>query len=721
LPFPLSRHAAIGVAVAAFFTASAVHGETPLSATPTGVANDQQSLQEITVTAVRRTQRVNDTAKPITLIDRQQIEALNPATIFDVLQTVPGLEIARAGGIEGQINLRGFNSNYYHSPLFIDGDRFKGRNTLEYQLLEPEDMERIEVIRGPAAEAFGSEAVGGVVNLTTFHPTPIDGPFRITGGGSTFSYATVNNAFGVHGDVEGGGDGFGFRLAANARHAGSYDTPAGVAHNSDYKDAGGSMNLAYALSDSEKLELSGRIEGVTAGRAGGIGGAPGYPIVTQRDDTLQARLGRLAYSGDFSGPITHIDADVFVDDFYGKIPSANRGNPAKTTYSTSYVVGPTMVGGNLIGTVPWSQGSSTVGLDFFDEMRPEGSQGFSQVVNFGTAGQVTSIVTTPRHQTTPGDSQANIGFFVDNVWNPTSQWTITASGRFDWFDTATGTSPVAAIALQPLYAQNASVNKEAETGSLGAIFHASPIADLVLTYGNFFREPSDTELFSASVQGAGYSLPNPALKPERGTALEGGFRLHFADGFNLDFTAFYDQYRDFVETVPVLYDGLPSTQAQNVQRAEAEGVEAEGKWQVDPAVSVFGTLTYTRATDLGKGIPLAYIPPLHGRLNVGYAPLNAGYVLTASMDWAMAKTRIDPTQEYPTSGYAIFDLSAQLFLDRLVSPRLGETRLIVSVDNLADSGYRSAATYANVAYAESMTNPLLEPGRNFTFTLRHRF
>ncbi len=45
-----------------------------------------------------------------------------------------------------------------------------------------------------------------------------------------------------------------------------------------------------------------------------------------------------------------------------------------------------------------------------------------------------------------------------------------------------------------------------------------------------------------------------------------------------------------------------------------------------------------------------------------------------------------------------------------MSPRLGETRLIVSVDNLADSGYRSAATYANVAYAESMTNPLLEPG-----------
>jgi hemoglobin/transferrin/lactoferrin receptor protein len=681
-----------------------------------------QPLQEVTVTAVRRTQRVNDTAKPITLIDRQQIEALNPATILDVLQTVPGLEIARSGGIEGQISLRGFNSNNYHSPLFVDGDRFKGRNTLEYLLLEPEDMERIEVIRGPAAEAFGSEAVGGVVNLTTFHPAPIDGPFRFTGGGTTFSYATVNNAFGAHGDAEGGGDGFGFRVAVNARHAGSYDTPEGVAHNSDYKDAGGSMNLAYALSDTEKLELSGRVEGVTAGRAGGIGGAPGYPIVTQRDDTLQVRMGRLAYSGDFTdGLFSHVDADVFVDDFYGKIPSANRGSPGKTTYATSYVVGPTTVGGNIIGTIPWAMGSSTVGVDFFDEMRPNGSQGFRQTVTYFPNGQVQSISTTPRTQTTPGDTQVNLGFFVDNVWSPSPDWTITASGRFDWFDTETGVSPVAAAALQPLYAQNASVDTEAATGSIGVIYHVSPIADLVGTFGNLFREPSDTELFSASVQGAGYSLPNPALKPERGTSIEGGFRLHFADGSNFDFTAFYDKYRDFVETVPVLFDGLPSTQAQNVQRAEAEGVEAEGKWQVAPAYSVFGTIAYTRATDLGSDTPLAYIPPLHGRVNAQYALPDAGYILTASMDWAMAKTRIDRSQEYPTSGYAVFDLSAQFFLDRLVSPRIGDTRLIVSIDNLADSGYRSAATYANVAYAESMTNPLLEPGRNFTFTLRHRF
>jgi hemoglobin/transferrin/lactoferrin receptor protein len=699
------------------FVSSAVAQDIP----STGSKSDAEP-QEITVTAVRRAQRLNDTAKPITFIDRQQIEALNPSSIFDVLQTVPGLSIARSGGIEGQISLRGFNSNNYHSPLFIDGDRFKGRNTLEYLLLEPEDLDRIEVIRGPAAEAYGSEAVGGVVNLTSFHPVPLDGPLRITGAGAMTSYATVNNAFSAHGDVEGGGDGLGFRLAVNGRHAGSYDTPEGVAHNSDYKDIGGSGNLAYALDDGEKLELSGRVEGVTAGRAGGIGGSPGYPFVTQRDDTLQVRMGRLAYSGDFSGGLfSHIDADVFVDDFYGKIPSVNNGTPLKTTYSTSYVVGPTMVGGNLIGTIPWAAGQTSIGTDWFDEMRPNGSQGFSQTVTYFPNGQVKSIQTTPRRQTTPGSTQANVGVFVDNAWNPSPEWTITASGRFDWFDTETGTSPVIASVLAPLYAQNASVIQTAATGSLGVVYHLTKVVDLVGTFGNLFREPSDTELFTASVQGAGYSLPNPALKPERGTSVEGGFRLHFASNSNLSLTAYYDRYRDFVQAVPVVFDGLSSTQSQNVARAEIEGVEAEGQWQLTPVTSLFGNLTYTRATDLVKNIPLAYIAPLHGRVGAQYAQLETGYSLMAAMDWALSKTRIDPTQEYPSAGYAVFSLSAQLYLDKMLSPRIGNTKLVLSVDNLFDAAYRSAATYANIAYAESMTNPLLEPGRNFTFTLRHRF
>jgi hemoglobin/transferrin/lactoferrin receptor protein len=186
-------------------------------------------------------------------------------------------------------------------------------------------------------------------------------------------------------------------------------------------------------------------------------------------------------------------------------------------------------------------------------------------------------------------------------------------------------------------------------------------------------------------------------------------------------TAYYDRFRDFVETVPVTYLGTSSTQPQNVERASLEGVEAAWNILLARQVGFFGTLTYTRATNLATGVPLAYLAPLNGRGGLRYTSASGDYSVNGTIEWAAAKTRIDPTQEYPTDGYAVLGLGAVLRLDRLIEPGLGDTRLIVTADNLLNTAYRSGATYANIAYPVSLTNPLLEPGRNFAVTLRHRF
>lgn len=679
------------------------------------------SLHPVSITAQRLINRLSDTPKPITTVSRAQIESINPSTIFDVLDTVPGLSIARSGGLEGQISLRGLNSNYYHSPLFIDGDRFKGRNTLEYLLIEPEDIASVEVVRGPAAEAYGSEAVGGVVALTTYHAIPDGGDFRVTGGNVSTGFATVNDAVQAHGDLEASGHGLGFRLSLTGREAGNYQTPEGVARNSDYKTGGVGLDTAYDVDPSDHLDLTLRAEYVSAGRAGGLGGAPGYPYVQQRD-RLQDQMIRLAYNRERSlGPFRQVSADLFFDNFYGEIPSIQRTTPGIVKDNISWVVGPSVVGGNVLGAIPWADGHSSLGLDFFQEMRPAGSQSYSETERLNAAGQVTSISVTPRQQTTPGDSQLNVGIFADNVWMPDSAWTATLGARVDGFHTTTGTTPLVAPALEPLYAADRDTNNYAETVSLGVIRHIGPILDLVADAGTLFRMPSDTELFSASVSGTGYSLPNPALKPEHGDAVEGGFRLHGARA-SMSATAYYDRFRDFVETVPVTYLGTSSTQPQNVERASLEGVEAEWDILLSHRIGLFGTLTYTRATNLLTGVPLAYVAPLNGRGGLSYTPASGDYSVNGTIEWAAAKTRIDPTQEYPTDGYAVLGLGAVLRLDRLVDdPGLGDTRLILTADNLLNTAYRSGATYANVAYPVSLTNPLLEPGRNITVTIRHRF
>lgn len=104
-----------------------------------------------------------------------------------------------------------------------------------------------------------------------------------------------------------------------------------------------------------------------------------------------------------------------------------------------------------------------------------------------------------------------------------------------------------------------------------------------------------------------------------------------------------------------------------------------------------------------------------------YAPIGSGYAVGAAVDWASAKTRINTTQEYPTGAYAVPSIYASFDLGVLVSRRLGDTKLHLSLQNIFDTSYASASTYVNRSYSQSMYNPLLEPGRNFTARLTHTF
>ncbi len=67
----------------------------------------------------------------VSVVDRQQLELTNPATLLDALGQVPGIEISRTGGLGGQVYLRGFSTNNWRDPFFVDGVRLQGSNPLQ--------------------------------------------------------------------------------------------------------------------------------------------------------------------------------------------------------------------------------------------------------------------------------------------------------------------------------------------------------------------------------------------------------------------------------------------------------------------------------------------------------------------------------------------------------------------------------------------------------------
>jgi hemoglobin/transferrin/lactoferrin receptor protein len=661
----------------------------------------------------------------ISVVERNQIEQTSPAGLLDVLATVPGVSVARAGGIGGQIYLRGFSSNSFRSPLFVDGDRFRGRNTLQLNYFSPEEIERVEVIRGPASVMYGSEALTGLVNIVTRSPTGDPaGPFRFTGGGWSAGYGSAANSASTYEWAQGAGGGFDFLGGFAGRWGGDYQTPRGTAPNSDYQSLGGSLKLGYTPTLGQRYEVTVRSYEEVDGRAGGVGGAPGAPYTSVRQDPNKVQTGRVSYSGEFDGPISHVEASAYAN-YYDTIlrTTTNTFNASgvatKTTNQTSHVVGPWMTGGHIHAEAPWADpafgvAKTSFGLDGFHEDRP-GSLLSSQTINRNAAGDVTSITNSAEQKTGPGSRQTNVGLFALHEWTPVAPLTLSIGGRYDWFNTDVDIDPVPAATRSALIGHN-DVDSGAPTGSAGFVYRALPMLDLLADVATSFRQPTNSELYAITAT----TLPNPSLEPERGVTYEGGFRFHLPNA-TVKVTAFDSHYDNFLQTVALTYNGSAVTQSQNVGQAEVSGVELEERWQVTPTVNIFNTLTALRGTNTVTNTPLPFLAPLRGRAGVQYADLDGSYSLLMVVDWATKKSRIDAAQEFQTAGYAIPKIYATLQLGKLVSPQLGDTKLILGLENIFNTAYVDASTFANVTYPQTLTNPLLEVGRNFTVKLQHTF
>ncbi|MBK5959449.1 TonB-dependent receptor [Rhodoplanes elegans] len=662
---------------------------------------------------------VHQPTQSITVVDRKEIETTNPTSLLDILQDVPGVSIARSGGIGGQIYLRGFSSNNWRSPMYVDGDRFRGRNTLQLNYFAPEELERVEVIRGPASVIYGSEAMTGLVNVITRRPA-VDpfGPWRITHGGFSAGFSSVDKGFSTYDWAQAAGQGFDVLGGVSYRKGGNYDTPMGPALNSDYESIGGNLRVGWSPTRNQRFELALRSYWEEDGRAGGVGGAPGWPYMNVRQQPNQVQMAKLSYSGDFADQLVqHVEASFYANYFDTKLATVNTATKGVVASSVSHVMGPTVIGGRALGVIPWEPGpwgtlKTTFGLDGFQEWRPGSS-------SWSVRQTATTTTITPESQNGPDNAQANVGAFMLHEWTPLKLLTLSAGGRFDWFNTTSELWPLQSTikpaAIAALRA-NSDVTATAPTGSIGAVVHVLPMLDLLASVGTSYRYPTNSELFAISAT----AIPNPELKPEKGVTVEGGFRLNFSNA-TVKVTAFDSRYTDFLQTVALTVNGAAFTQTRNVANATVQGVEAEWRWQMTRAFNLSGNVAQLRATNTDTDQPLPYIAPWKGRVAAQFAEPGSGWSVMAAVDWAAAKTRIDAAQEYPTAAYAVPSIYASFDLGTLISRDLGDTKLHLGLQNIFDKAYVSASTFVNKSYPESMYNPLLEPGRNFTARLVHTF
>lgn len=160
--------------------ATVAGGLSPAVLAQSGVASGAASgaLAPVVVTAARTAQPLTDVVSDVSLIDLDTLDRFANASLGDVLSTLPGVELSRNGGPTATTSLFVRGADTRHTVLLIDGVRVDSQSTggAAWQALALEHIDRIEVLRGPAAAIYGSDAIGGVVQVFTrkgeagFHP-----------------------------------------------------------------------------------------------------------------------------------------------------------------------------------------------------------------------------------------------------------------------------------------------------------------------------------------------------------------------------------------------------------------------------------------------------------------------------------------------------------------------------------------------------------------------
>ena len=137
-------------------------------------SNTNVRTDEIIVTASRTEQEVKETPSAVEVITRADIDKMGAETLAQALKLALGIDIQENAMVGNRSAMRGMNTN--QTLILIDGRRVRTENTsetmnyYELQRVNMDDVERIEIVRGAVSSLYGSEALGGVINVIRKHP-----------------------------------------------------------------------------------------------------------------------------------------------------------------------------------------------------------------------------------------------------------------------------------------------------------------------------------------------------------------------------------------------------------------------------------------------------------------------------------------------------------------------------------------------------------------------
>jgi len=318
----------------------AAHAVLPFFAFLAADAAAQATLvPDVIVSASRVPVAAREVGSAVTVLDGADLERRQIREVAEALRTVPGLSVRRSGGVGSvaQVRIRGAEAN--HTLVLIDGvevNDVSGGSEFDFGDLLAVDIDRIEVLRGPQSAVWGSDAIGGVVNVVTRRGAgKPSGTVRMEGG----SHRTGELA----GALRAGGEAWHFNLAGSAfgtRGISVADARNGNGEADAFRRETLQLRTGFSPFEILHIDLVGRYARARIdndGFAGGIGAIDDdvATVKHQRSGRAQARLELLGGAWEHVAGVAYSDDDR--DNLTGPRETSNfQGDKRKFDYRTTY-------------------------------------------------------------------------------------------------------------------------------------------------------------------------------------------------------------------------------------------------------------------------------------------------------------------------------------------------------------------------------------------------
>ncbi|HET7228966.1 MAG TPA: TonB-dependent receptor [Longimicrobium sp.] len=622
-------------------------------------------LDPVTVTASRSPRAAGASPLASATLGPERLRREHSVSLARTLAALPGVRAVTTGEQVGKPVIRGLFGP--RVAVLADGLRLEDYSWSDEDApsVDARLAERVEVIRGPASLLYGSDAVGGVVNVIP-EPLPEAQGARFMRGGVESYFASGNLEGGVVGRAEGAAGGLGWRATVIGRMSGEVHTPNGEIPNTGFaalngeaaaglSRAWGTLALRYQRYGGEFKLLEAEGPGPEAAAADEEGGEEEGPERKLSDDRLQL-------SGTFPVRGARIETRAQVQ-----------------RHSLVEVADEAPGGGAPTG---------------------EEATQFDLLLNTATADVLAHLAPSRLGQVTLGVSGMLQGNDSRGPVPLVPDATVRSGGAFALWENDFGPVRLLAGARVDHRSLDARANAAlglgdddrgwtAESWNAGAVARVWRGLALTAGVGRSWRAPTLFELYANGprIGEARFDVGDPSLDRERGLELDGGLRWTGARVHG-ELSVFSNRVDDYIQAFPTAQqeDGL-RVYRYAATNALLRGVEGEAEVRLSAPLALRGAFDYVRGTQRGTGDDLAFIPPPRGRVEVEYRPhgvlgLPVTY-LTAGAEGVARQTHA-AENEYAPDGYVTLDAGAGA-----QGRAAGRTlRMDLQVHNLTNTAYR---------------------------------